>query len=185
MTSRLLSILLVAVLAGSCAPEKPLDPRLSQTNLSSYRLDAGDRLRITVFGQMDLTGEFNVDSGGRVALPLIEPVEARGKTTEEFAHAVEDQLGHTLLRNPAVSVEITQYRPFFILGEVNRPGQYPYVNGLTVKTAAAIAGGFTYRASQNGVTIARKEGDGMLEGQAPIDAPVMPGDTITVAERIF
>jgi polysaccharide export outer membrane protein len=164
---------------------KQADPRLSEISLDDYRLDSGDRLRVNVFGQADLTGEFGVDGAGLVGLPLIDPVPARGKTTQEFATAVEAELGRMLLRNPSVSVEVTQYRPFFILGEVNRPGQYPYVNGMTVKTAAAIAGGFTYRASTAGVTISRKLNDGKLEGDAPIDAPVMPGDTITVAERIF
>jgi polysaccharide export outer membrane protein len=184
-TIRLFSMIFVALLAASCAGSKPTDPRLTETTLGSYRLDSGDKLRVTVFGQMDLTGEFNVDGSGRVALPLIQPVEARGKTTEEFAHALEAELSKMLLRDPSVSVEITQYRPFFILGEVNRPGQYPFVNGMTVKTAAAIAGGFTYRAATDDITITRKSGDEMLQGQAAVDAPVMPGDTIVVDERLF
>jgi polysaccharide export outer membrane protein len=185
MIRRLLSLFLVAMLAAACAAAKPNDPRFAETKLDAYRLDSGDKLRVTVFGQTDLTGEFNVDSSGSVGLPFLEPVAARGKTTEELAHDLEGSLGQKLLRNPSVSIEITEYRPFFILGEVNRPGQYPYVNGMTVKAAAAIAGGFTYRASTQGVTITRKLGEDMLEGQAAIDAPVMPGDTIVVAERIF
>jgi polysaccharide biosynthesis/export protein len=185
MIRRLLSLFLVAILAAACADGQPIDPRFNQTMLDAYRLDSGDKLRITVFGQMDLTGEFGVDGAGRVALPFLEPLDARGKTTEEFSRGLEASLRESLLRNPSVSVEITQYRPFFILGEVTRPGQYPFVTGMTVKTAAAIAGGFTYRAATTSVTITRKLGENMLEGKASIDAPVMPGDTIVVTERLF
>jgi polysaccharide export outer membrane protein len=186
MIRRFLLFLILTVLVTACAgsSEAP-DPGFAAISLEDYRLDSGDRVRVTVFGQMDLSGEFFVDSGGRVALPLLEPVDARGKTTGELARGLEDSLRQSLLRNPAVSIEITTYRPFFILGEVMRPGQYPFVNGMTVRTAAAIAGGFTYRASQSTVTITRHLGDGTKEGQAAIDAPVMPGDTIVVAERIF
>lgn len=186
MIRKALALLLAACLAAACATAPvTTDSRLAQTNLNGYRLDSGDKLRITVFGQTDLTGEYNVDGSGRVGLPLIEPVIARGQTTEEFSKSLEDALREKLLRNPSVSVEITEYRPFFILGEVNKPGQYAYVNGMTVKTAAAIAGGFTYRASTGGVTITRRTDGTMLEGKASIDAPVMPGDTIMVTERIF
>ncbi len=183
--SRVVPLLLAALVTLSCAGPKLTDTRLQQTTLDSYRLDSGDKLRITVFGQMDLTGEFNVDGSGLVALPLIAPVQARGRTTEEFSQALANELKQKLLRNPSVSVEVTQYRPFFILGEVNKPGQYPYVNGMTVKTAAAIAGGFTYRASTGEVTVTRKVDGDMLEGKVAIDAAVMPGDTILVAERLF
>jgi polysaccharide export outer membrane protein len=161
------------------------DAWLQNTTLDEYHLDAGDKLRVTVFGQPDLTGEFNVDGSGLVAVPLIPPVPARGLTTAEFARSLESVLGQRLLRNPSVSVEVAQYRPFFILGEVNQPGQYPYVNGMTVKTAAAIAGGFTYRASTSEVKITRRSDYGSMEGTATPDAAVMPGDTIFVDERLF
>src|SRR5580765_870018 len=177
MIRRFLSLLLLSMLAVACATMPvTTDPRLSTTTLDAYRLDSGDKLRITVFGQADLTAEYNIDSSGRVAVPLIDPVSARGQTTDQFAHSLETALGEKLLRNPSVSVEVTQYRPFFILGEVNQPGQYAYVNGMTVMTAAAIAGGFTYRASTAGVTITRRMDDAMFEGTATIDAPIMPGD---------
>ncbi len=185
MIRRSLLFLVVTVLMAACAGSQPADPGFAEISLQDYKLDSGDRVRVTVFGQMDLSGEFSVDSGGRVALPLLEPVDARGKTTAELARGLEDSLRQSLLRNPAVSIEITQYRPFFILGEVMRPGQYAFVNGMTVRTAAAIAGGFTYRASMATVTITRHTGGETKEGQAAIDAPVMPGDTIVVAERIF
>ena len=185
MIWRFLSLVLVALSAMSCATTVATDPRLSNTTLDAYRLDSGDKLRITVFGQTDLTDEYSVDGSGRVTLPLIDPVSARGQTTEELARGLEAALREKLLRNPSVSVEVTQYRPFFILGEVNQPGQYAYVNGLTVRTAAAIAGGFTYRASTVGVSITRRLDGAMLEGLAAMDAPIMPGDTIMVAERLF
>ncbi len=161
------------------------DPWLQETTLDEYRVDSGDRLRVTVFGQPDLSGEFAVDGSGQVGLPLILPLAARGMTTAEFGRAVEEALRERLLRNPSVSVEITQYRPFFILGEVNQPGQYAYVNGMTVRTAAAIAGGFTYRASTSGVTITRRTTMGTFEGAASAEAGVMPGDTIVIKERLF
>jgi len=185
MIRRKFLLLIATASAAACASAPTTDPRFGEVSFDDYLLDSGDKVRVTVFGQTELSGEFNVDSSGRVALPLLEPVEARRKTTVEFARALEDMLRQTLLRNPSVSVEITQYRPFFILGEVMRPGQYPYVNGLTVRAAAAIAGGFTFRASTASVTITRQTAGGPLEGSATIDAPVMPGDTIVVAERIF
>jgi len=185
MIRRCAAAFLVAILAAGCLSTPMIDPALQETTLSAYRLNSGDRLRVTVFGQMDLSGEFNVDGSGLVALPLVEPVGARGQTPEEFARHLEAVLGQRLLRNPSVSVEVTQYRPFFILGEVNRPGQYPYVNGMTVKTAAAIAGGFTYRAATSQVLITRQLGGDTLEGAATINAAVMPGDTVLVNERLF
>jgi polysaccharide export outer membrane protein len=185
MIRRLLSFFFIALFAASCAAKIATDPRLADNTLDAYRLDSGDKLRVTVFGQTDLTAEYSVDGSGRVTLPLIDPVPARGQTTQEFARGLEDALRQKLLRNPSVSVEVTLYRPFFILGEVNHPGQYPYVNGLTVNTAAAIAGGYTYRASMAGVTITRRLDGGMLEGAASLDAPILPGDTIMVAERLF
>ena len=124
-------------------------------------------------------------AAGSSLYSLIDPVPARGQTTQEFAHRVEAVLRQKLLRNPVVTVEISQYRPFFILGEVNTPGQYAYVNGMTVKTAAAIAGGFTYRASTDDVVITRHIGPRTVEGYAALNAPVMPGDTVQVRERIF
>lgn len=161
------------------------DPFLQLTNLDEYRLDSGDHLRVTVFGQTDLTGEYTVDGSGTIALPLIMPMPAKGMTTDELAHSLEGALGQRLLRNPSVSIEVTQYRPFFILGEVNQPGQYAYVNGMTVRTAAAIAGGFTYRASGSSVKITRRTNQGVFEGTATSEANIMPGDTIVVGERLF
>ena len=179
------AFIVTVLVAVGCAVLEPTDPRFAQSSFDDYLLDSGDRLRVTVFGQADLSGEFSVDGAGLVAVPLMEPVPARGLSTVEFSRRLEAVLGQRLLRNPAVSVEIAQYRPFFILGEVNRPGQYPYVNGMTVRTAAAIAGGFTPRAATSQVVITRRVGDDMQEGAARLAAPIMPGDTVVVGERFF
>jgi polysaccharide export outer membrane protein len=176
-----------AVLLTGCSSAFFADPEdaLEQPPAETYRLDSGDRVRVSVFGQPELSGEFSVDSSGAVAMPLVQPIPARGDTTEDLARRIESVLAEKLLRNPAVAVEVSIYRPFFILGEVNRPGQYPYVNGMTVKTAAAIAGGFTYRATTGQVIITRRTGEETLEGTAAMNASVLPGDTVMVGERIF
>jgi polysaccharide export outer membrane protein len=185
MMRTIVAFIVTALVATGCAmldiPERNFD----QPNFDNYRLDSGDRLRVTVFGQADLSGEFSVDGAGVVSMPLMHPVKARGLTSFEFARHLEAVLGERLLRDPSVSVEIAQYRPFFILGEVNQPGQYPYVNGMTVRMAAAIAGGFTPRAATSQVVITRRVGDDVQEGAARLAAPLMPGDTVVVGERFF
>ncbi|HEX7791471.1 MAG TPA: polysaccharide biosynthesis/export family protein [Afipia sp.] len=166
--------------AGRALPERPL----TQAN-EPYQLDSGDKLRVTVFGQTDLSGEFTVDGGGNIAIPLIPPVAARGLSTNELQASIADALGKTLLRNPNVSVQVIEFRPFFILGEVQKAGQYPFVNGMTVQSAVAIAGGFSYRADQDTVHITRKRGNRLVEMDIDTSAPVRPGDTILVGERYF
>ena len=118
-------------------------------------------------------------------MPLLPPIVARGLTTEEFEGVVAAELGRRLLRNPNVSAQVMQFRPFFILGEVQNAGQYPYVNGMTVQSAAAIAGGYTYRANENRIRITRNLGDRIVEINVDSKALVMPGDTILVRERYF
>ncbi|MDR3498719.1 MAG: polysaccharide export protein [Parvibaculum sp.] len=168
-----------------CAGSAPVAERpLTQAN-EPYQLDSGDKLRVTVFGQTDLSGEFTVDGGGNIAIPLIPPVAARGLSTNELQASIADALGKTLLRNPNVSVQVTEFRPFFILGEVQKAGQYPFVNGMTVQSAVAIAGGFSYRADQDTVHITRKRGDRLVEMDVDTGSPVRPGDTILVKERYF
>jgi len=150
--------------------------------LSQYRLDSGDQLRVTVFGQENLSGTFRVDDAGAIAMPLLPPLGVRGLTTAQTKTTIEQALSQTLLRNPNVSVEVSTFRPFFILGQVNSPGQYPFVSGMTVETAVAIAGGYTFRANTSRVRITRSA---MKEFKAETGAPVMPGDTIFVRERYF
>lgn len=150
-----------------------------------YLLDSGDRLRIFVYGQPNLSRSYVVDHAGQVAIPLIGAVYARGLTTNGLARVIRDRLGVDFVRDPQVTVDILQNRPFFILGEVRNAGQYPYVSGMTVETAVAIAGGYTERASTRGYRITRRI-DGYVETiEAPGDYVVMPGDTVFVFERFF
>jgi polysaccharide export outer membrane protein len=179
----LLGLAIASALTG-CASAPVTERPVEEAN-EPYLLDSGDKLRVTVFGQTDLSGEFSVDGGGNIAIPLIPPVSARGLTTAELQTAIADSLGKTLLRNPNVSVQVIEFRPFFILGEVQKAGQYPYVNGMTVQSAVAIAGGFSYRANEDTVHITRKRGSKLVEMDVSSDAPVRPGDTILVKERYF
>ncbi len=154
-------------------------------NDAPYTLGSGDKLRVTVFGQPDLSGEFAVDGSGMVSMPLLKPVKATGLSTEQLESEIEAELGKTLLRNPSVSVQVSEFRPFFILGEIAKAGQYPYVNGMTVETAVAIAGGYTYRADRDVVRITRQNGNKVVEMNVESTAVVKPGDTILVMERYF
>jgi polysaccharide export outer membrane protein len=150
-----------------------------------YTLASGDRLRIIVFGQDNLSNIYAVDGSGRIVMPLIEAVPVAGRTTTQAARAIEDRLRGGFLREPRVTVEIEAYRPFFILGEVTNSGQFPFVNGMTVQTAVAIAGGFTARAARTSAEITRTAGDGIVTASVPITYPVRPGDTIVIKERWF
>ena len=150
-----------------------------------YTLDAGDKLRVVVFGQDGITNSYTVDASGKVNLPLIGAVTARGLTNQQLADAIAARLKQGYVREPHVSVEVETYRPFFILGEVTTPGQYPYVANLTAETAIAIAGGFAPRAFKTTVELTRKVGGQLVRSQVPLDYPVRPGDTILVKERWF
>jgi polysaccharide export outer membrane protein len=180
-------VFLAATLApmGGCAPGRDL-PALPAGELTAYRLGAGDVVRLITFGEEQLTGEFRVADSGTIALPLLGPVPAAGRTPGELEQAVADALRRNgVLRNPSVSAEIVAYRPIFVLGEVNKPGQYPYQPGMTVVTAAAVAGGFTYRAVQGYASVVRTDGGAAIEARAIRQALVQPGDVITVYERRF
>jgi protein involved in polysaccharide export with SLBB domain len=150
-----------------------------------YRLGSGDKLRIIVFDEPSLSGEFLVDGTGAVSLPLIGEIEASGKTVRELQRDIELALKDGYLNDPKVSAEVLNFRPFYILGEVNIPGTYPYTDGLTVLNAVATAGGFTYRANERVVYIRRA---GELKEQPykmTSSTPVRPGDTVRIGERIF
>jgi polysaccharide export outer membrane protein len=150
-----------------------------------YTLDSGDKLRIVVFGQDGLTNSYAVDAAGRITMPLIGAVNARGLTPAELSGAIAGRLRQGFIREPHVAAEIEVYRPFFILGEVTTPGQYPYVANMTVETAIAIAGGFTPRASRGSVNVTRHGGGQTVRSAMPLNAPLRPGDTIMVDERWF
>ena len=150
-----------------------------------YKLGAGDLLRVVVFGHEDLSGEFEVKGSGHVSLPLIREVKAAGLTLRQFEQAVIDALKPDFLINPRVSVDVLNYRPFYIIGEVKRPGSYPYVNGMTVVNAIALAGGYTYRAKENEVLITRARDAERKQEPADHETVVLPGDVIEVPERFW
>jgi len=150
-----------------------------------YTLDSGDRLRIVVFGQDALSNIYLVDAEGAVALPLIGTVPARGLTTAQLAASIKDRLANGYIREPSVAVEVDIHRPFFVLGEVTYPGQYPYVPNMTVENAIAIAGGFTPRGFKYTVAVTRRLNGVPARLTVPLHEPLCPGDTITVQERWF
>ena len=150
-----------------------------------YRLDTGDRLRIFIYGQPNLSRLYTVGHDGRIAVPLIGNVNARGLTTSGLASVIRRKLGSRYVRDPKVSVDIHQNRPFFILGEVRNAGQYPYVSGMTVETAIAIAGGYSERASMRSYRLTRRVDGTTEEFQVPADYTINPGDTVFVYERFF
>jgi polysaccharide export outer membrane protein len=152
---------------------------------TAYALDSGDRLRVVVFGQDGLTNSYAVDTAGNITLPLIGPVHARGRTTTEVSASLVARLRQGFLREPHVAVEVEAYRPFFILGEVTFPGQYPYVANMTVETAVAIAGGFSPRAFRQSVDVSRPADGVVVRQRMPVTAMIRPGDTVVVAERWF
>jgi polysaccharide export outer membrane protein len=146
-----------------------------------YHLDAGDKLRVVVFGQEGLTNTYAIDAGGAITMPLIGAVAARGKTPAGLAADIAARLRNGYIREPSVAVEVETYRPFFILGEVQAPGQYPYVPNMSVESAVAIAGGFSPRAKRDAVTLTHNAGRAVV----PLGTPIGPGDTIFVGERWF
>ena len=152
---------------------------------SAYRLDAGDKLRVVVYGQEGLTNTYAIDAGGSITMPLIGAVPARGRTPAGLAAEITGKLRNGYIRDPSVAVEVETYRPFFILGEVAAPGQYPYVPNMSVESAVAIAGGFSPRAQRDRVTLTHTDNSGPSRTVVPLGTPLSPGDTILVGERWF
>ena len=152
---------------------------------AGYRLDAGDKLRVVVYGQEGLTNTYAIDAGGSITMPLIGSVPARGRTPAGLAAEITGKLRNGYIREPSVAVEIESYRPFFILGEVAAPGQYPYVPNMSVESAVAIAGGFSPRARRDRVTLTHTDGSGPTRVVVPLGTAVSPGDTVLVGERWF
>lgn len=152
---------------------------------SVYRLGAGDKLRVIVYNEPQLSGDFSVSADGEISLPLIGDVPVGGKTVEQVTREVQAKLGDGYLRDPRVSMEVATYRPFFILGEVRSPGQYPYMSGLTVMNAIATAQGYTPRARKSTVLIRRAGDQYEQEYVLTPDLRVYPGDTIRLTERFF
>src|SRR5229473_1184488 len=152
---------------------------------AAYRLDAGDKLRVMVYGQEGLTNTYAIDAGGAITMPLIGAVPARGRTPASLAAEISAKLRKGYIREPSVAVEIEAYRPFFILGEVAAPGQYPYIPNMSVESAVAIAGGFSPRALRDRVTLTHTDHSGSSRFVVPLGTALGPGDTILVGERWF
>ena len=153
--------------------------------LADYRLGPGDRLKVTVFGHPQESGEFEIDGSGNLAYPLLGRVPARGKTVPELQEFVRVELDRKFIVDPRVSIEVLNYRPFYIYGEVNRAGSYPFVSGLTIRRAVAIAGGFTRRARREPVVLIREREEGVQQIDSELDVPVLPGDIIEISRRLF
>jgi polysaccharide export outer membrane protein len=175
----------VAMLALSACASAMYDSVLIDSLKAPYRVGSGDKLRIIVFGQDNLSNLYTVDATGRISFPLIGNVPLRDMTTRDIEQTIAQRLQQGYIREPKVSVEIDVYRPFYIMGEVTTSGQFAFVNGMTVQTAVAIAGGFTPRANQRQATITRKINGELVTGIVPLTHPVRPGDTIMIAERWF
>jgi polysaccharide export outer membrane protein len=173
----------LALALGGCAGS--LAGRIEPAVDSPYILDAGDKLRVVVFGQEGLSNSYAVDASGKINMPLISEVEARGRTTDELGRAIAARLRGGYVREPHVAVEVEVYRPFFVLGEVTAAGQYSYVNGLTVEKAIAVAGGYSPRALKNRAVVARVVQGRLVHAAVPLGFPLRPGDTITIEERWF
>lgn len=175
--------LLAGCVSGGSGAEIPAPPPQSA---ALYRLDAGDEVRITAYGLDALTNNYLVSDTGEISLPLIDNVKAKGRTVGELQSDIARILFEKqILRSPSVNVQITKYRPFYILGEVKSPGEYPYRPGMSVVTAVSMAGGYTFRADQKNMTITRNMAEGAVTGRARENTPVQPGDTIRIKESWF
>jgi polysaccharide export outer membrane protein len=173
------------LMLSACEPGSSLAP-LPPTVAGPYTLGPGETVRVVVFGQTQLTGEFIVSDRGTISVPLLGDIPASNETADELAQSISGALADKkILLNPSVSVEVVKYRPVFILGEVVKPGQYPYEPGMTALTLVAIAGGFTYRAQTGYVSVLRKNNGQAVEGRAPRGEEILPGDVVTVFERYF
>jgi polysaccharide export outer membrane protein len=161
------------------------DSAISERDATEYTLGPSDKMRVTVFNEPELSGEFVVDGQGYVSMPLIGEIDVDGLTVRQFQRLAEEKFAAGFLREPRVSAEVTNYRPYYILGEIARPGEYPYTNGLTVMNAIATAEGFTYRANRKIVMIKGVDDDQEYRIELKPTTKVQPGDTIRVVERFF
>jgi protein involved in polysaccharide export with SLBB domain len=194
-TAMRVGLVLAVGLIGGCSSSPSPPPEAAAASaaaqggaipdISSYKLGPGDALRVTVFRHEDLSGQFTLDGEGYFAMPLVGEILGGGRTARQLEDDVEVALkSGGYLIEPQVSIEVLNYRPFYIIGEVNNPGSFAYVNGMTVINAVALAGGFTYRADQGDIVISRGGSSGP-EIEGALDTKVLPGDIIEVQERFF
>jgi polysaccharide export outer membrane protein len=179
------SIVIGMALLSGCSSYRPAPAAFHKSLEQPYLLGAGDKVRVTVFEQESLTNTYSVDQAGYIAFPLVGQVAARGFTAKQIEAQIADKLRQGYLRDPDVSVEVDQYRPVFVMGEVGAAGQYSYVPGLTVQKAIAMAGGFTPRANQGDVDVTRGINGKVMTGRVLTSDPLLPGDTVYVRERLF
>lgn len=172
---------------GGDAPELQIAQSTgSQIELSRiYRLGVGDKLKITVFGEQDLSGTYDVNATGNVSLPLIGDIVAKGRPIGDFRNVVAKRLGDGYIKNPKITVEVLAYRPIYVHGEVKQAGELAYKSGLKLRDAVAMAGGYTYRANQTYLLIIREGQSTEAKVRLPSDLDVLPGDNIRVPERLF
>jgi polysaccharide biosynthesis/export protein len=186
MGAAMKSIFAILALAMLSACQPQIAQPVTVPDAEPYTLDTGDQLRVTVFGQDAMAGDYVVDGAGSISLPLIAQVGARGLTSEQLEQEIGTKLiAGGFLKEPNVNVQILTHRPFFILGQVAQPGQFVYMENMTVLAAVAMAGGFTARADPDGFTITRKVGNQIVEERAQRNSVVKPGDVIYVRERIL
>ncbi len=179
---RLLFVLtLVSVVAGCALNARP--STYAVETKGPYTLDTGDVIRVSVYGEPEVTQGYKVDDGGAVSLPLVGVVNVRGLTTQMAAARITAALAAGYIRDPSVAVEIDTYRPFFIQGAVKGAGQFTYVYGMTVRAAVSTAGGYTDTADRNAAIVYRQQGKEMVKGSVSLDFPIYPGDTIVIPER--
>lgn len=181
----LLAPAFIALTGCTGVPSASSVPTGDQNTQTEYLLGTGDRLRVTVFNEPTLSGEFQVNSSGIVSMPLIGNIEAQGKSAHALEQAIAQKLSTGYMRDPRVNVEVLQYRPFYIIGEVSKPGEYPYRNGMNIMSAVAVAGGFTYRANDQSVFIRRAGQTQEMSYPATTTTMVFPGDIVRIGERLF
>lgn len=176
---------MLSVTVSGCSTYQPAPKVFHEATIQPYRLDSGDRLRVTVFDQPNLSNTYAVDQAGYIAFPLVGQVAARGATLTQLEGTIAQKLKQGFLRDPDVTIEIDRYRSIFVMGQVGQPGQYAYVPGMTIINAIAVSGGFNGRANQRDVDVTRKINGQIITGRVPITDPILAGDTVYVRERLF
>lgn len=186
MTKLIKLVFLTALLVGGAVVVRAQDATTAgNAGTLRYQLGSGDQIRVTVYGEEDLSGEFELDGEGTISMPLIGAVALINRSLSDAESLITAQLADGFLVNPRVSIEVLNYRPFYILGEVQDPGSYPYVAGMTVLNAVALASGFTYRASESKIEVTRRIDGVEQKMRIELTAAVLPGDIIRVPERFF
>jgi protein involved in polysaccharide export with SLBB domain len=188
LCSRAVGVIALLLLLGGCFAlnSDPEAAGLAATgSMTELRLAPGDKVRVTVFGEDKLSGEYQIDNAGSLSLPLAGTIQGAGLTKSELEGSLTTKLKGAYLRDPKVTIDVASFRPFYVLGEVQKPGEYPYRSGLNVLSAIAIAGGATYRASTSKVMIQRSGATEMTEYPQATTVLVMPGDVVRVPERFF